>query len=255
MSRLEYLRPKTIEEASALMYRGVPLGGGTSLTPNRRELKAVIDLRDLGLAGIDLEDDLIKIGPMTKLQSMAESSVLPATLREVCCLEAGWNLRNQISLAGVIMVSEARSALLTVLLALNTRVVQVPGKLSSDLDALLNDRENVKLITEIRFETPVALRYEQVSRTPADFPMVSAAAAEFVSEKRKMFNVALGGFGRRPILLKVRPTEIENKGQLEAFVESASRAYRHAEDAWASAEYRSAIAGVLVGRLLSSGAS
>jgi len=40
MAALEYHRPKTISEALSLLKQGVPLAGGTILTPNRRGLRA-----------------------------------------------------------------------------------------------------------------------------------------------------------------------------------------------------------------------
>lgn len=253
MSRLEYLRPKTIEEATALMYRGVPLAGGTALTPKRRELHAVIDLSDLGLESISLEEDAIKIGSMTKLQTIVEADLLPVAFREACHLEAGWNLRNMVSLAGLIMESDARSPLLTTLLALNAKVTQVPGKLTTDLDMLLDEREKAKLITEISFKEPRILCYDQVARTPKDFPLICAAMAQVKEDGEVSYRLALGGFGKRPILVKGMQSTSWRDGQVDQTVEAARKAYQAAGDAWASAEYRSAVAGVLAHRLLQAG--
>jgi probable selenate reductase FAD-binding subunit len=253
MSRLEYLRPKTIEEAMALMYRGIPIAGGTALVPLRSELNAVIDLSELGLESIRLEKNAIKIGSMTKLQAMAECDLLPAALREACHLEAGWNLRNMVSLAGVIMESDARSPLLTTLLAVDAKVTQAPGKLTSDLDVLLEEREKAKLITEISFPEPLALLHEQVARTPKDFPLVCAVMAKVNEDGEVRYRLTLGGFGKHPILVKQKQSASWGEGQMNEAVAAAKDIYQDAEDAWASAEYRSAISGVLVHRLLVAG--
>jgi CO/xanthine dehydrogenase FAD-binding subunit len=41
MTSFQYHRPKTLAEALELLDRGVPLAGGTALTPRRDEIPAV----------------------------------------------------------------------------------------------------------------------------------------------------------------------------------------------------------------------
>lgn len=253
MDQFEYLRPKTIEEAMALMYRGVPLAGGTALVPRRRSLNALVDLSELGLEGIRVQEHSVEIGSMTKLQAIVESDNLPAALREACSLEAGWNLRNMISLIGAIMESDARSPLLATLLALNAQAAQFSAKASIDLDALMDEREKARLITDVSFTKPSMLLYEQVARTPKDFPLVCVALAKVKEDGEVRIRIALGGFGKRPILVKGERSTSWQEGQEQEVVGAAKRAYLEAGDAWASAEYRSEIAGVLAGRLLLAG--
>ncbi len=94
------------------------------------------------------------------------------------------------------------------------------------------------LITSIVFPIKVKLAYESVARTPADQPIVCAAAVQWKSGRTRL---ALGGWGPAPILAMDGPEP--------AGMEAAGRsAYSHCEDEWASAEYRQEIAGVLAQR-------
>jgi CO/xanthine dehydrogenase FAD-binding subunit len=251
MAPLEYLRPKTIEEALQWMERGIPLAGGTSITPQRMELQAVIDLSDLGLEGMTVDGDSVEMGAMTRLQSIVEGTVgIPTALRESCKLEVGWNLRNIATIGGAIMSCDGRSPLLTALLALDPQVLQVPGERSQLLSGLLEDRDQAGLITGIRYTIPSALLYEQIARTPADFPIVSVVIASSGDPGQENLRIAIGGFGDLPIRLREAENRLRKDRDPGPAIESARQAYAHAGDAWASAEYRSEMAGLLVGRLL-----
>jgi CO/xanthine dehydrogenase FAD-binding subunit len=174
---------------------------------------------------------------------------LPRVLRDACKLEAGWNIRNMATLGGTIMSNDGRSSLLTVLLALNVQITQAPGSRTSALHEILMNRTEVKLITSIQFELPRSLVYEQVARAPADWPLVCAAVG-FTKGRKDETIIVLGGFGDYPIrLMEAEKLWIETR-DLERIANVARDAYKNADDKWASAEYRSDIAGVLVKRLL-----
>ena len=250
MNQLEYFVPKTLEEALDLLESGVPLAGGSALAPRRKDLRAVIDLRNLGLDKIQDGGNTIEIGAVTKLQDIVETNVsIPASFREACRHEAGWNLRNMATLGGTIMSSDGRSGLITTLLALDAKVTLAPTPHISPLHEILMTRNDVKLITYIHFDQPENLLYEQVARSPADWPLVCAAVG-IGQEQGDEIRIAIGGFGDYPIrLMEAEKVWIETR-DLEQVGKAAQEAYKNAEDKWASADYRSEIAGVLVKRLL-----
>jgi len=255
MCPFEFFQPKTLAEAIELLERGVPLAGGTALTPRRGEIPAVIDLRELGLDNLEIQNGTILIGAGLTLQKMVDAvHILPVALREVCIKESGWNLRNMATLGGVIMSGDGRSPLLTVLLALRAQVVFEPGGNTVPLVDLLQQREEAgfhHLITAIRLDNPLTLVYEQISRTPADRPIVCAAVAHFPEENAGYpFQVALGGFGSHPIRVEEAESILEDDGDIDAAAEACREVYIKAGDAWASSEYRSHTTGVLVRRLL-----
>ncbi len=105
---------------------------------------------------------------------------------------------------------------------------------------LRDERRPNHLITRITIPNNVELGYEYVARTPADLPIVCAAVALWPSGRTR---VALGGYGNTPILAMDGP---ESEGAEQA----ARDAYREAGDQWASAEYRSDVAKVLVRRCI-----
>ena len=254
MTSLEYLRPSTMEEAVNLLERGIPFAGGTELTPLRGNLDAVIDLSRLGLDKIAVSDEAVAIGATVTLQSMLEETNLPTTVREVCKLEAGLNLRNMSTLGGAIKSSDGRSQLITVLLSLDAVVHYEPGSKKVSLDEFLNIRDQPQIICEVEFEPPEYLHYEQAARAPRDFPLICAALTKFNKPKgEKRSRIALGGYGHRPTLLGELDKSLRMDSDFERAAELARQAFADAADAWASAEYRSEVAGVLVKRLLTMG--
>ncbi|HEY43007.1 MAG TPA: hypothetical protein G4O11_03395 [Anaerolineae bacterium] len=254
MCPFEYHRPKTVAEALELLDRGVPLAGGTELTPRRDEVPAVVDLQELGLDYIELRDDIFVIGAAAKLQAMVENEeLLPSALREACRLEASLNLRNMATLGGTIMSADGRSPVVTVLLAMEALVVLEPGSEAVSLEELLEQRDQAnhrRLITELKLKRPEILRYEQVSRAPTDRPIVCVAVARLPSEgSEKGYRVVLGGLGSTPIRIQKAETSLAEEEDINAAAEAARQAYASADDVWASGEYRSHTAGVLVKRL------
>jgi CO/xanthine dehydrogenase FAD-binding subunit len=169
-------------------------------------------------------------------------------------LEAGWNLRNMATLGGTILSGDGRSPLLTVLLALGAEVTLEPGRESLSLEDLLANRDELaagRLLTCVRFAIPENLGYEQVARSPADRPLVCASVSHSGGDgPYGEIRVALGGFGAQPIRVTEAESALQRRGGLGAAVKAAADAYAAAGDAWASAEYRSEVAGVLVRRLI-----
>lgn len=243
MPLLEYHRPRSLAEAVALLGRAQPLAGGTVLTAGRRRVEAVIDLQDLGLDRMERSDETLELGSGVRLQSLVDSDAVPEILRESARRDAGWNLRNAATLGGTVAAGDGRSPLLTVLLALQAEVLIEPEGRWVDLDLVLSGRPDSlrgRLMTSMRFRVPAGHGYDQVARTPADAPIVCVAAALLASGPP---SVALGGFGPAPLRLAAQ-------GGVSRFVQAASLACGQAEDAWASAAYRSEVAGVLVRRTL-----
>jgi CO/xanthine dehydrogenase FAD-binding subunit len=255
---MDYHRPQSLDEALSLLKEGVALGGGTSLSPRRRELTSVVDLQDIHLDTVKVTEARLVAGACVSLQSIADlGDTVPAALVRASRLEAGWNLRNMATVAGTLMASDGRSPLVTTLLALGASVELQPGGESLDLDEFLARRETESvdgLITTVSIPLPSWLAYEQVARSPADRPIVCAAAAEIPGEGTPArTRIALGGYGPRAVLV----SEFDEGPDVESLIseneELASRAYAEAGDQWASAEYRSEVAGILVRRVLREG--
>lgn len=247
MKALTYHRPQTIDEAIALLQEGVPLAGGTSLVPRRGQLEAVIDLQDLSLDGVSEQEGRLRLGAATPLQTLLQATEerLPALAR-ACRLESALNLRHQATVAGTIHGAGGRSPLLCALLALNPTVRFEPAGEEEPLSQVLEARTEhpQRLATWVQLELPSQMAFESVARSPMDRPLVAAAAVRY-SGQVDTCSVALGGFGVRPLMLEIAP----DSGS-EVVASQAAERYAAANDAWASGEYRSATARVLVGRVL-----
>jgi len=245
---VEYFRPRDIAEALKLLgktdIKMVLMGGGTALDRYSPEPIAVIDLQDLDLGGIQEKGNFLEIGATVTLQSLLDEPTVSEVLKDVIRREATYNLRQVATVAGTLLVSDGRSPFTTALLALDTSVTLLPDDSTINLGDLLLRRGmgmRNKLISKISFPINVKLAYEDVSRSPADLPIVSSAVAVWPGGRTR---VTLGGYGKLPTLAADGP---EMGGE-----EFAARdAYLQAGDEWASAEYRMDVASTLVKRCFS----
>jgi CO/xanthine dehydrogenase FAD-binding subunit len=235
-----------MSEALAILPRGSPLGGGTAITPRRADLEAVVDLQSLGLDVLEISDRVVLAGAMLTLEGLARgcAGAAPA-IAEAARLEASLNLRNMATVAGALVAADGRSPLATTLLAAQSVIVVEPRSEEIALEeffrpgrALLDGR----IITAIRIPRSAYLGYLQVGRSPADRPIVCAALAHRGGPSG--LRGALGGCGSRPVLLEELPPDPDAAGVV------AREVYSGASDEWASAEYRSEVAEVLVRRLV-----
>jgi CO/xanthine dehydrogenase FAD-binding subunit len=244
---VEYHRPDTIQAALHLLKRTapvtVPLGGGTVLNKPSPHPVAVVDLQALGLNRFEQKGDYLVIGATVTLQQMLEIEVLLPALKAAIRHEATYNTRQIATIAGALVAAVGRSPFATVMLALGVQMVFLPGEEVANLGDVLPLREQKlkgRLISQVNVPVNLKLAYEYVARTPMDLPIVCVGVAQWPSGRTR---VALGGYGGTPLLVMDGP---EPTG-----AEIAARdAYREAHDQWASADYRSDIAGILTKRCL-----
>lgn len=244
----EYNRPETLEEALKLLTREipvtVPLAGGSAIKRMVGGTVAVVDLQSLGLDILEKRGQFLEIGAMVTLQALAASEDVQAVLRNVIYLEASRNLRQAATVGGTLVSADGRSPFATVMLALDALLFLQPGdNRQVGLGDLLPDRPQKlrrSLITQVRLPLNVYLAYEYVARTPADKPIVCAAAVRWPSGRTRL---TLGGFGAAPVLALDGP-------DAGGVVEAARDAYSNAGDEWASAAYRQEMAGVLAKRCI-----
>jgi probable selenate reductase FAD-binding subunit len=244
---VEYHRPKTIEEAVKLLGRDkpktVPMGGGTVLNAVREKDFAVVDLQDLDLDQIETVGSQIRFGSAVTLESLIRYEGVPDSLIKATRLEAGKNIRQAATIAGALIASDGRSPFATVMLALDAELHLLPEEENIRLGDLLPLRRDLlkgKLVKEISIPNNVRIAFEYVARSSADQPIVSAAVTRWKSGRTR---IMLGGFGSQPVMV------LDGAGGLQ-IEEPVRMAFSDAEDEWASAEYRSDIAVVLVKRCL-----
>ena len=244
---VEYHRPDTLEKALELLARDdvktVPMGGGSWLNQPSNIEYAVVDLQELGLDAVQDRGNLIELGATVTLQDLVEIPRLMPAVTEAIRHEAAHNLRHAATVAGTLVASGGRSPLTTIFLALDATVTLLPGEESQDLGNLLPFRSELlagRLISRVSIPLNARVTYHYVARSPADQPIVCAAAAQWPSGRTR---IALGGYGKAP---RLAFDGTESVGSEQA----AQDAYSHAGDKWASAEYRRETAGTLTKRCL-----
>lgn len=244
----EYYCPESMDEALKLLEQTdppvYPLGGGSILSQPTAARYAVVDLQHLGLSRIEVRGEITHIGATTTLQAVVDDKSLPQALRAAAKREVSFNMRQAATVAGTIVASRGSSPFTTALLALGARLVWLPDEKQVELGEYLGSRQSRaqgKLITEILIPSGINLRYEDVARTPADIPIVCAAAVTFLDGRMR---VALGGPGDTPVLV------MDGKNFDEA-ADLAYTAYSHKFVAGLSEKtYLQEMSRVLVRRLL-----
>jgi putative selenate reductase FAD-binding subunit len=243
---IQYFRPQTVEEAQELLKKPgtYPLAGGTLLTQRNDLSLSVVDLQAIGLDTISTSAGKIEIGATVTLQALLESPFTSEALRIALELETPLNLRNMGTVAGTLVTCDGRSPFGVTLLALDAKVTILPGNKEITLGNYLATRADphgfhpFELITKIEIPLNVKLAFETVVRTPADKPIVCAALAQWPAGRTRL---ALGGWG-------LTPTLVLDGNEVSGLKEAARSACTEAGDAWASAEYRMELAGILAGR-------
>jgi CO/xanthine dehydrogenase FAD-binding subunit len=244
-----YHRPKNFEDALELLSRSspvtVPLGGGTILSHHRGDDLEVVDLQALGLKDIENRGNHVDVGATVTLQQLLESSQCPPILAQAIRLETPINLRNMASVAGTLVVCDARSTFATVLLAQDARLkVRLPQAQSVALGEFLLKRAEFRpgfLITNVEIPLAPRLAFEYVARTPADWPIVAVAIAQWPSGRTR---VVTGGWGTMPLLAM-------DGNDASGAEQAAQNALHDASDPWASADYRMDVGATLARRCLS----
>jgi len=241
---VQYDRPQTLEKALKLLSRPNtrPLGGGTVLTHQSDESYSVVDLQDLGLDTLRKSGNNLEIGATVTLQTLLESPYSIESIKTALELETPLNLRNMGTVAGALLTCDGRSPFAVVMLALDAKCTLISDRASmirlGDLLPLREELLRHSLVTKIEIPLNIKLAFETVGRTPSDKPIVCAALAQWPSGRARL---ALGGWGKAPTLAM----DGNESGGLQ---EAARNAFSEAADEWASAEYRTEVAGILTRR-------
>jgi carbon-monoxide dehydrogenase medium subunit len=266
-------RHAALDHALTLLARRdihtVPLAGGGSLVGSADPaIEAVVDLQNRGLEGIDLRDGVLHIGAMATRTALAQdenaAQILNGVIPRAAHLWGGSVQRNRATVGGAVAVAATEDPLAAALLVSDAVVVLYAqdGYREVALADFLPRRATLlaapALIVEVMAPVPAAearAALATVARTPADSPIVLAAAALEVREGRcASARLALGGVA--PTAVRLAEVEAMLAGQplsAERIRSAAARAgdgIDPAGDFRGSAEYRRAMACVLSERAL-----
>lgn len=262
----EYHRPADLNEAIRLLQRSdirtVALAGGVSVVgEGTSDVEAVVDLGDLGLDFIDQSGSQIRLGATVKLQTIMDElgSVASGQLSDAARRMAGWNIRNVATLGGSLVGSSVHTPLSVVLASLDAAVTVYDGQ-SEVAISWIELSETIRqhglpgrLITAVTVESAdlFGAAYEQVARTPADHPIVSAAAsARRASGSPLETIIVVGGLLHRLVVVRgISDPAALLDGGAEFLSQNAPDA-DYQSNYLGSVDYRRAMAPVLARRAL-----
>ncbi len=244
----QFFKPDSVEQALELKSRyqddAVWFAGGSKInaTPTRPDKRIAISLQDLELEWVDWDNGALRVGAMTRLQTLRDAHFIPAALHDALGFVYSRHLRNQSTLGGEIAARQEESVLLPVLLALDAHLVFGDGKCLS-LESYLAD-PGARLITEIVIKDPFRpCATRKISRSQAGLTVVTAAVA--ISEHDGV-HIALDGVADGPLRLR----DMESQ-QLEgsALEQAVAAAIFPQQDVRGSVAYKRYITGVVVADL------
>lgn len=273
----DYHAPSNVEDALALLSSNAGdarlLAGGQSLLPmmNFRLARPanIIDLNRIpGLAYIEREGDVVRIGAMTRQRAIEFSPVVAADLpllREAIKFVGHLPTRSRGTIGGSIANADPAAEIPMVLQTLDgeVRVRSAQGErtIAADdlfLDAMTTSLKPEEILTEVRL--PVVPRgagvaVEEFARRHGDFA-IAAVGVMIVGDgdRCRSARIAAAGISSRSVRLRAAERVLQEQGLTEgAIAEAASMAARHVDilsDANGSAEFRRHLASVLTERAL-----
>ena len=239
-----YLRPESLSEAYELNQKKANrvLGGMMWLRLCSPRIQNAIDLSGLYLDYIRETEDAFEIGAMCSLRSLETHPGLEAyfcgAIKESVRHIVGVQFRNQATVGGSIYGRFGFSDVLTCLLALDTEVVLVhAGKMTlAEFADRKRDRDILEKIIIKKDGRRVAYLSQRATKT--DFPVAACA----VSKKEDTWYVSVGARPAKAELAVIHGEPAETLG------EKAVADMKFGSNMRGSAEYREAIAKVLVRR-------
>ncbi|HEY6549053.1 MAG TPA: FAD binding domain-containing protein, partial [Vicinamibacteria bacterium] len=231
-----YHRPGRLEEALALLAQGaVPVGGGTRLFAEARDLPNLLDLQALELGGITLEDGDLLLGASVPLQDVLDSDAAHATtaglLPAACRAQSPSRmLRGMATVAGEAVYGAPDSAVAAALLALNAVFVIAHPQEPRESPALRfvqkpdEDLRGGGLVQRVLIPgAPDGAALERASVLPSAPPLaLVAVTVAFSGEKCSRARIAVACLQGRPQRVLEAEAQVERTAADEADLERAA---------------------------------
>lgn len=201
-----YHRPASMDDALALLAAPSPkrlvLAGGTVVNTDRSpEPVEVVDVQALGLSGIALDGDRLRIGAATTLALLSTDESTPGLIAELASRELPSTLRTLATVGGLVACADPESELLAALLVYVAKVtiVSTSGEAEVDLADVLDSGPGSGIISAVSIETGGVTAASRTGRTPGDSPIVAAVARRGPDG---FVRLAASGVAGRPVLVQ-----------------------------------------------------
>ncbi len=252
-----YECPGGLKEAYDLVagHKGTPVGGGAWLHLGSKRIELAVDLAGCGLRFIADKGDFVEIGAMATARDLETSGVLQACFgsqfRRAVEHIVGVQLRNLISLGGTVAGKYGFSDLITLLLALDARVVLF-GREAVDLSVFLTSARDIPFLLEkVIVHKNVKSSFMSLRIANNDFAVLNACAAF----REGSWRVAVGA---RPAAARLSINAATALGNdpcpdmpaARLAGEAAAEELSFGDDMRGSSDYRKSLCAVLVRRAI-----
>lgn len=274
----DYAAPASLSEAVALLAAGDgaarPLSGGQSFLPvmafRLAEPALLVDLRKIpDLRGVEVSASGVRIGAMTRWRDILDSAALKEAaplLPEAIEHVAHYQVRNRGTIGGSLAHADPAAEMPAVALALDAVIEVVGSKGKRDVAAgdlftgpLMTSLAHDEIIVAVRLPAwpkGRAYAFEEFARRRGDFALAGVAVRYDVDAQGRAKDVRVSALSvaDTPIRLKKAEAALEghavDAGAIAAASAAASAEVDPAGDIHASARYRKALVGTLLGRAL-----
>lgn len=267
----DYFRPKNLTEATRLLKENngyFPTGGGTWLIPyGGSEVKGIVDLSEAGIREIRLEEDSMYIGASTTLNDLLtapETSAHPYDfIRKTISSEGSTRLINSSStVGGRIALGRGDSSFLAGLVAVDATIILF-GKMSEDAtlwdylnnSELQNENHIISGIEISITENIHSVLFESISYIPSSPPIISLALyLTFSVNLIDSVRIVFSSIGEKIVRVEEAEKLLLGKELNDELIKNVSKLavklVEPAPDPKGSAEYKKAMAGLLIERVL-----
>ena len=249
------MRPQSLEEAWELNQkkRNRVVGGMMWLKMGTHSFGTAIDLCDLGLDAIEETEGELRIAAMATLRQMEKHpgldvyscGAVKAALRDI----VGVQFRNGATLGGSLWRRMGFSDVVAIFLAMDSSVELFKGGVVPLEEFVCMPYDNDILVRLIVKKRPGAFAYQAVRKQRTDLPTLNCMAAKLGDEYR----VVVGARPGRAVLLRDDQGILASgvtEANAAAFADHVAGSIYVSGNMWGSAEYRRALAPVLVRRAL-----
>lgn len=243
----EYKKVRTLDEAYELNQKrsAMVVGGMMWVKMANFHKMTIIDLSGLGLDKIEETEDEFRIGCMCTLRDLELHEGLNRAygnmMKECTKHIVGVQFRNGATVGGSVFGRFGFSDILTAFLALDSYVELHRGGVVALKDFVNMPRDNDILVRVILKKDGRTCAYGSQRRTQTDFPLIAAA----VSKLGDQWFISVGA---RPA--KAEQVVIRETGDRSAMIAEAVSQYRFGTNLRGSGEYRQALAGIYIRRLM-----
>lgn len=263
---ISYDRPRTLDAALALASSAelALAGGAFTLTQVLLPYDHVIDMQDVPeLKPIEQRGDALFLGGAVTLQAVIESPLVPVAFKRAIERVIPLNMRNGASVGeSVLALREPMlREWLAALVACGAQVeLAAPSGIRSSMSILEAAQTNLPRAIIVGVSIPLAREREAVGaafvgRTPADQPIVNAAARVRLNEGGQVTEAtaALCGASPEPVIRLALTALLDNplsESSIASGMSTIASAVNPVGDYLGSADYRREMARVMVQRAL-----